>query len=97
LKLWRYGGEIEWLDGRSQDLLPTVRRQVDMVHIDGDHSAEIALQDLLRGWRLTNRLMVVHDLQFTTVHEAFHRFSAKTGMGLNRWYTGDTGTGVVIR
>jgi len=41
-----YDGEVVFLDGDSKQTVPTLRKQFDLVLVDGDHSAEGARADL---------------------------------------------------
>lgn len=94
-----YAGTRTYLEGRSQDLLPKVTTPFDVVHIDGDHSFQGALQDLMNGWRLTRYAMVVHDLAFPEVSRAFHVFLSTTpnGQGSFEIFEGGYWTAVVTR
>ena len=49
-----YQGEVIWLDGKSQDLIPTLfgKQTYDMILVDGDHRKESARVDLRNTWRL---------------------------------------------
>ncbi len=47
-----YKGQVTFLDGNSHVLLPTLREEFDLIHVDGDHSEFGAMQDLMDCWRL---------------------------------------------
>lgn len=47
-----YQGTLLALSGRSQDILPLIEAQFDLVLVDGDHSLKGAASDLEQGWRL---------------------------------------------
>ncbi len=70
-----YGGEVQWLDGPSGELLPTILPPwFDLVHIDGDHSTEGALRDLRLAWPLCAKVLVVHDIFMGQVWTAVSTF-----------------------
>lgn len=61
---------IEFKDGNSHDVLPTINSKFDMILVDGDHSDAGCLQDMEDSWKLLNPggVMLVDDI----VHPA-HR------------------------
>lgn len=62
LKKLKFDGEVEFLDGKSQDLLPGLEDRFDLILIDGDHSYQGAFQDLNNCWHLlTQRGIIVYD------------------------------------
>ncbi len=92
-------GEVEWLIGKSQTLLPTVGYKFDFVHIDGDHNEESEYQDLVNGWKLCKSVMIVHDISFSEVQTAVEKFLDgidRTKVGVQR-FTGDQETLVITR
>lgn len=93
---WR--GAINWLDGRSADLLPGLADTYDVVHIDGDHSEVGAFNDLRYGWNLCLRAMIVHDTAYSGVRAALGAFFASLDWfaGAARVFGRDTGTLVMV-
>ena len=97
------GGEVAWLDGRSQETLPALTEEqpslaFDLVHVDGNHDEDLALQDLENGWRLaaSGGAMVSHDTKFSQVGRACQRFSADAGV-TPTYLSGGHGTAVWIK
>lgn len=97
-----WSGRTVWLDGRSQETLPALRMRVptpkfDLVHVDGDHSYGGALVDLRNCWPLTQRAMVVHDVDLVAeVRRAVEDFAAEINLEWSH-YTGGHGTAVFWR
>jgi predicted O-methyltransferase YrrM len=52
LKELGHQGETIWLDGDSARLVPSLSVQVEMILVDGDHSASGGLRDLKNAWPL---------------------------------------------
>jgi cephalosporin hydroxylase len=54
-----------FLDGDSKVTVPTIQDQFDLVLVDGDHSAEGALADLINAWPLvkTGGILVMDDIR----------------------------------
>ena len=80
LKEQNYTGEVVWLDGNSHVLLPKYvvnhPELIDLTHVDADHSYEGALADMRDVWKVTGRMMVVHDTIFLpNVYRAFCDFA----------------------
>ena len=93
-----YTGRVTYLDGLSQRLIPTLKGQTfDLVHIDGDHSANAARTDLENIWPLAAHYIVVHDVFFMSVWEAASAWlmAHKTRIRTARISASDTGTLVV--
>lgn len=99
-----YAGEVEFLDGRSQDTLPVLLEETcgfrsavrapryDLTHVDGGHSYVEALTDLRNVWALTEHRMVAHDIAFESVWKAVVEFG-KTAAGASAHCVfGDWGT-----
>ena len=59
-----YTGERLFLDGDSKELVPTLRKEFDLVLVDGDHSSAGALADLTNCWPLVESggQLVFHDI-----------------------------------
>jgi hypothetical protein len=96
----RYTGEVQYLDGNSGELLPTLQlRAADMSHVDGDHSMEGELSDLRLVWPRTRSVMVVHDIYMPTVWEAVSTFLQETIKHISHTETalGDTGSIAIWR
>ena len=91
--------KVHFLDGDSCELLPLISGPTfGLVHIDGGHSYEVALSDLMNGWRLCHDTMVVHDITFTEVWQAFCEFAKTLEEDTNvEVYFGGHGTAVVRR
>lgn len=91
-----YSGEVLWLDGRSQELLPLLDVEFSVVLIDGDHSMEGARMDLENGWRLVKPggFLIFHDLIYD-VHPYLLQLwrDWSCGEGLELW----NGCGVGVR
>jgi hypothetical protein len=91
-----YRGRVRFLDGLSQSLVPTLSESFDLSYVDGDHSEELALQDLRNAWERTRLAMVVHDTSMPPVAAALKRFMANCA-GVTVDLSGWTGTTVVYR
>jgi cephalosporin hydroxylase len=52
---------IKFIQGSSQDILPTLKEKFDLIFVDGDHSKEAVLNDLRQAERLSKRFIVIHD------------------------------------
>ena len=96
LKNTRTNAKITWLDGPSQDLIPTLKETFDLTYVDGDHAEEPAYTDLKNVWPLTVKAMVVHDTFFPTVTKALARFVQEHPCDVE-FYTGGTGSAIVRR
>lgn len=49
----RFQGEVRFLDGKSQELIPTIEDMwFDLILVDGDHRPGPALEDLENSWPL---------------------------------------------
>ena len=59
-----YTGEVRYLDGDSKVTLPEVARTFDLILVDGDHSYEGGMADLLNSWALLKPggTIVFHDV-----------------------------------
>ena len=61
----KFSGRIEFLDGLSHDLIPTIsrRRRFDLILVDGDHSVGAAADDVANVWPLlkVGGLLVLDD------------------------------------
>ena len=78
LKELDYTGSVEFLDGDSIELVPKLGvEQFDLVHVDGDHSYEHCLADLMNGWARCIRVLVAHDASFEGVRRALFEFGKK--------------------
>jgi len=69
-----FGVNRVFLDGKSQDLIPGLVEQFDLVHVDADHSFEGCKADLKNCWPLTRCWLVVHDVFFQEVRDAVFQF-----------------------
>jgi predicted O-methyltransferase YrrM len=76
-----YQGEVLFLDGRSQDTLPTLDPEsgFDLVFVDGDHTTEGAAVDLELAWRVCSGVMVAHDIEYSDVWNAVLAFGKAHG------------------
>lgn len=86
--------------GDSRAVLPELFDPFDLVHIDGGHSYEVALSDLVNGWRLCRSTMIVHDISFDEVWRAFQTFVSGTNaadIAAIHCYFGGHGTAVILR
>jgi len=96
----KFSGEVQYLDGNSSELLPTLQpRAADMSHVDGDHSVEGELSDLRLVWPRTRSVMVVHDIYMPSVWEAISTFLQEVVKQVSRteMALGDTGTIAIWR
>lgn len=59
-----YTGQREFYDGDSKATVPTISGTFDLVLVDGDHSAEGAMADLVNCWPLvaSGGQLVFHDI-----------------------------------
>lgn len=55
---------VQFLDGDSRVLIPTLKESFDLILVDGNHSAEGAFQDLVNCWPLLSPtgLMILDDV-----------------------------------
>lgn len=51
-------GEIEWVVGNAEDVLPKVSYKFDFVHLQDNYE----YQGFLNAWRLCKTVMIVHDV-----------------------------------
>lgn len=89
-----FEGSVEWLDGRSQDLVLghfKTADPVDVSHVDGEHTEQAALTDCLNAWAVTRRSMIVHDIAFPQVWRSCLAFLSDCD-GEARCYAGGHGT-----
>lgn len=76
-----YKGQVAYLNGRSQETLPTYwvgkldTDRFDLVFVDGDHSEAGALADLINGWAACGDVLVAHDIEFPEVWRAVLAFA----------------------
>lgn len=73
---------VLFLTGRSQDILPHLTFQFDMILVDGDHSLDGARADLLHSWPLLRPggILVMDDITHVGhpyLGSLFHDFAAK--------------------
>jgi predicted O-methyltransferase YrrM len=74
---------VRFLDGDSKVLIPTLKEQFELILVDGNHSAEGALQDLINCWPLLspNGIMILDDVahpSYPGVALAFTQFISCT-------------------
>lgn len=74
---------VQFMDGDSVVLIPTLKEQFEMILVDGNHSAEGALQDLTNCWPLLspNGIMILDDVDhfsYPGVALAFTKFISHT-------------------
>jgi len=66
LEKLKYKGDVEYLDGDSKILLPTIMGQLeyDLILVDGDHSYNGAWMDLWNSWRMLKKggIIIIDDL-----------------------------------
>ncbi len=92
------GIETKIYDGDSRHVLPTLNERYDLVHIDGGHSYEVALSDIIHGWKRTGVMMLVHDISFADVWRALYDFLAvQTELIEVRIHFGGNGSAVLVR
>ncbi len=83
----KYSGKTTYLDGSSHEMLPRhfFTRFYDLITVDGDHSEEGGMQDLLDSWPLLNKggYIVFDDVAPDFFHpyllEVWERFCHDTG------------------
>ena len=92
-----YRGEIEYLDGPSQHLVPLLEEQFDLAYVDGDHNVEPAFDDMSNTWPLVIKAMVVHDVFMPTTAIALQKFIATVPDVKMVIHSGGTGTAVFYR
>lgn len=95
----QYLGSVEFYIEKSQGVLPRLSDNFDFVHIDGDHNEDPEYEDLVNGWKLCNRVMIVHDISFRTVQRAAGRFLGtinSSELKISR-FTGDQETLVIAK
>lgn len=89
---------VTYLDGDSRTVLPTLSCAFDLVHIDGGHSFDAVRSDLEHGWRCCSKWMVVHDISFSEVWQAFFAFASQLSWRHKvECHFGGHGTAVVTR
>jgi hypothetical protein len=69
----KFAGVVEWLDGRSQDLIPRLPAEpgFDLCYVDGSHAEADAFEDFKNCWPRTARWLVAHDIRQPAVWRAF--------------------------
>lgn len=93
----KFGGFVQWFDAPSSDMWRDLTAHCDLVLIDADHSEECTYEDLTAGWKLCDKALVQHDIEFPEVNAALMRFLAEHSEVSIVRFTGDTGTAVMVR
>jgi hypothetical protein len=59
-----YIGDVQYLDGDSKQTVPTLTGQFDLILVDGDHSREGGMADLVNCWPLlkSGGCLAFHDI-----------------------------------
>lgn len=94
-----YQGARVFLDGPSEMLVAEYAQhhpEVDLVHIDADHTERGALADLRASWPLVGRWLVVHDVFMPAVWAALARFSGEHAGELDKFEISANGTGTAV-
>lgn len=95
LKLLGIEAQLFRGDSRTFDVMAcTGRKQFDLIHIDGDHTADGALHDLLRFAQFSDRLLV-DDVLDSRVWAAVKAFATLQERPISLTYF-DTATGLVL-
>lgn len=92
---------VIYLDGQSQVLIPQYKvenpseSKYAICHIDGDHSHDGCLSDLINVWPICSRYLIVHDISMPQVWSAVLHFLALCNTGdvaTAQIFTGGHGT-----
>ncbi len=95
LKLLGIEAQLFLSDSKTFDIpARTGRTRFDLIHIDGDHTAEGALHDLLRYMQFTDRLLV-DDVLDSRVWAAIKAFTSLQEKPISVTYF-DTATGLIL-
>jgi predicted O-methyltransferase YrrM len=94
-----YDGEVKFLDGDSQYMIPTLNEKFDLILVDGDHSYDGAYTDLINAWIFLKEggFIVFDDIVHNShayLHDCVMTF-AKT-VGAEIFYENFDDNGVVI-
>lgn len=75
LRSANYQGDVEFYDGDSKQTVPTIQGKFSMILVDGDHSHDGCMADMINSWPLLSRggLLVVDDV----IHPA-HKYLLET-------------------
>lgn len=92
-----WAGTVNYLDGDSRRLIPLLNETFDLSYVDGDHTEEAALEDMLNVWPRTLLAMVVHDIRTVPVWSALIRFLDGVPAATVSCAMGGFGTAVVWR
>lgn len=94
-----YKGKVIFLDGDSIELIPIINDDVyDLSFVDGNHSEEHALSDMVNVWKLTKMVMIVHDIRMVDVWSALTKFLDTVASCVRVEFTTEwTGTAIVYR
>lgn len=95
-----FRARVEFLEGKSRDLLPRVSGRFDLTVVDADHSEQACFDDMVMVWPLTAGVMLVHDVWLhLTVRAAIWRFLRALPPGSARAMlcAGDHGTLALFR
>ena len=100
LEAMGYEGAVEFLDGKSSEMLPGLVGPFDLTVVDADHSEAACYEDMRLVWPLTAVVMLVHDVwQHLEVRTAIWRFLRELPAGSARaaLCAGDHGTLALFR
>jgi len=74
-----FGERINITLGDSTKTLVNVNNNYDLIHIDGDHSTEVANSDIINSRRLSKQgtILIMDDYDFPHLHDLWNRYIIK--------------------
>ena len=74
-----YGDRISLITGSSIDVLPTLIKEYDLIHIDGCHSANIAEKDIQNSLKLVNNncIIIMDDTELDYLQNIWNSYVTK--------------------
>jgi hypothetical protein len=71
-----FGDRIELICGNSMDILPTLSKKYDLIHIDGCHLTEIAEVDIKNSLSLIkdNGIIIMDDIDFKDLNIVWNKY-----------------------
>ena len=74
-----FGDRINITIGDSTKTLQTVNYKYDLIHIDGGHSTEVAVSDIINSYRLSKprTILIMDDYDFPHLHNIWDNYIVK--------------------